>query len=60
MEISEFNPEKDFKNKTLYLMKDIIEAFYGEPQRIRYWQDLGVPVLFTGEDRMVRGMTPSG
>ena len=41
-------------------MKDIIEAFYGEPQRIRYWQDLGVPVLFTGEDRMVRGMTPSG
>ena len=32
LEISEFNPEKDFKNKTLYLMKAIIEAFYGEPQ----------------------------
>ncbi|MCK9395349.1 MAG: dihydrofolate reductase family protein [Methylobacter sp.] len=26
-----------------------------DPERIRYWQDLGVPVLFTGEDRMVRG-----
>lgn len=32
LEISEFNPEKDSENKTLYLMKDIIEAFYGEPQ----------------------------
>ena len=32
LEISEFNPEKDFKNKTLHLMKAIIEAFYGEPQ----------------------------
>jgi len=31
LEISEFNPEKDFKNKTLHLMKAIIEAFYGEP-----------------------------
>ena len=31
LEISEFNPEKDSKNKTLYLMKAIIEAFYGEP-----------------------------
>lgn len=30
LEISEFNPENDSKNKTLYLMKDIIEAFYGE------------------------------
>lgn len=30
LEISEFNPEKDSKDKTLYLMKDIIEAFYGE------------------------------
>lgn len=30
MEISEFNPEKDSKKKTLHLMKDIIEAFYGE------------------------------
>ncbi len=30
LEISEFNPEKDYKNKTLHLMKDIIEAFYGE------------------------------
>ncbi|MGZ5621026.1 MAG: arginase [Methylobacter sp.] len=30
LEISEFNPEKDFNNRTLYLMKDIIEAFYGE------------------------------
>jgi arginase len=28
LEISEFNPEKDDNNKTLYLMKDIIEAFY--------------------------------
>jgi arginase len=32
LEISEFNPEKDSKNKTLHLMKEIIEAFYGEPQ----------------------------
>jgi arginase len=32
LEISEFNPEKDPKNKTLRLMQDIIEAFYGEPQ----------------------------
>jgi arginase len=31
LEISEFNPEKDSKNKTLHLMKDIIEAFYSEP-----------------------------
>lgn len=30
LEISEFNPEKDIKNKTLYLMKAIVEAFYGE------------------------------
>ncbi|PPK76744.1 arginase [Methylobacter tundripaludum] len=30
LEISEFNPEKDSKNKTLHLMKKIIEAFYGE------------------------------
>jgi arginase len=30
LEISEFNPEKDSMNKTLYLMKDIIETFYGE------------------------------
>ncbi|MGZ8918720.1 MAG: arginase [Methylobacter sp.] len=30
LEISEFNPEKDSKNKTLHLMKAIIEAFYGE------------------------------
>jgi arginase len=32
LEISEFNPEKDSKNKTLHLMKAIIEAFYGEPR----------------------------
>jgi len=30
LEISEFNPEKDRQNKTLLLMKAIIEAFYGE------------------------------
>lgn len=30
LEISEFNPEKDIKNKTLDLMKDMVEAFYGE------------------------------
>ena len=30
LEISEFNPEKDSGNKTLHLMKDIIEAFFGE------------------------------
>jgi len=30
LEISEFNPEKDSENKTLHLMKKIIEAFYGE------------------------------
>jgi len=29
LEISEFNPEKDSKNKTLHLMKAIVEAFYG-------------------------------
>ena len=32
LEISEFNPEKDYKNKTLHLMKAIIEVFYGEPR----------------------------
>ncbi|PKM11382.1 MAG: arginase [Gammaproteobacteria bacterium HGW-Gammaproteobacteria-3] len=32
LEISEFNPEQDSENKTLHTMKDIIEAFYGEPQ----------------------------
>jgi riboflavin biosynthesis pyrimidine reductase len=26
-----------------------------DPDRIRYWQDLGYPILFTGEDRMVHG-----
>lgn len=30
LEISEFNPEKDIKNKTLHLMKAIVETFYGE------------------------------
>jgi len=30
LEISEFNPEKDDNNKTLHLMKAIIEAYYGE------------------------------
>ena len=25
------------------------------PERIRYWQDLGYPILFTGEDQMVHG-----
>jgi len=29
LEISEFNPEKDRQNKTLVLMKAIIDAFYG-------------------------------
>jgi arginase len=29
LEISEFNPEKDSKNKNLHLMKEIVEAFYG-------------------------------
>jgi len=26
-----------------------------DPDRIRYWQDLGYPILVTGEDRMVQG-----
>ncbi len=26
-----------------------------DPDRIHYWQDLGYPLLFTGENRMVRG-----
>ncbi len=26
-----------------------------DPDRIRYWQDLGHPILITGEDRMVQG-----
>jgi len=26
-----------------------------DPDRIRYWQDLGYPILITGEDRMVHG-----
>ena len=30
LEISEFNPENDSENKTLQLMKAMIEAFYGE------------------------------
>ncbi|MGZ5012281.1 MAG: arginase [Methylobacter sp.] len=30
LEISEFNPENDSDNKTVRLMKEIIEAFYGE------------------------------
>ncbi|NOT10723.1 MAG: arginase [Methylococcaceae bacterium] len=30
LEITEFNPEQDKDNKTLRLMKDIVEAFYGD------------------------------
>ncbi|MGZ5013435.1 MAG: arginase [Methylobacter sp.] len=30
LEISEFNPENDSENKTVNLMKEIVEAFYGE------------------------------
>jgi arginase len=30
LELSEFTPEKDYNNKTLRLMKAIVEAFYGE------------------------------
>jgi len=30
LEISEFNPENDPENKTVRLMKEIVEAFYGE------------------------------
>jgi hypothetical protein len=26
-----------------------------DPERIRYWQDLGYSILITGEDRMVHG-----
>jgi riboflavin biosynthesis pyrimidine reductase len=26
-----------------------------DPNRLRYWQDLGYPILVTGEDRMVHG-----
>jgi len=26
-----------------------------DPERIRYWKDLGYPILFAGEDRMVHG-----
>jgi len=26
-----------------------------DPDRIRYWQDLGYPILITGDDRMVHG-----
>lgn len=29
LEISEFNPEKDSENKTLHLMREIVEVFYG-------------------------------
>jgi arginase len=32
LELSEFSPEKDINHKTLYLMKTIVEAFYGEPE----------------------------
>lgn len=28
-----------------------------DPDRVRYWHDLGYPTLFTGEDRMVQGAT---
>lgn len=31
LELSEFSPENDINNKTLHLMKAIVEAFYGEP-----------------------------
>ncbi|MCX7095239.1 MAG: arginase [Methylobacter sp.] len=30
LELCEFNPEKDAQNRTLHLMKDIVEAVYGE------------------------------
>jgi arginase len=30
LEISEFNPENDSENKTVRLMKEIVEVFYGE------------------------------
>ena len=26
-----------------------------DPERIRYWQNLGYPILLTGEDRLVQG-----
>ena len=32
LEICEFTPENDVKNKTLHLMRELIEAFYGEPE----------------------------
>jgi arginase len=32
LEISEFTPENDINNKTLHLMKAIVEAFYGGPE----------------------------
>jgi len=30
LEISEFNPENDSENKTVRLMREIVEAFYGK------------------------------
>jgi arginase len=44
MELSEFSPEKDTNNKTLYLMKAIVEAFYGEPE----WLEPSKPNKFLG------------
>ncbi len=44
-----------------YSLREYGQAVYiatgsnADQDRIRYWQDLGYPLLFTGEDRMVRG-----
>ena len=44
LELSELSPEKDINHKTLYLMKAIVEAFYGEPG----WLESSNPNKFLG------------
>jgi arginase len=47
LEMSEFSPEKDINHKTLYLMKAIVEAFYGEPD-FEYLLESSKPNKFLG------------
>ena len=47
LELSEFSPEKDTNHKTLYLMKALVEAFYGKPE----WLESSKPNKFFGSSR---------
>jgi arginase len=54
LELSEFSPEKDTNNKTLYLLKAIVEAFYGKLE----WLESSKPNKFLGSSSSgIKGTT---